>query len=97
MNTFGPLSFIKSFFYAIRIVTTYKSADLPSFFQSYAAAYETLHCSRPLTCVITGEVIDAIPPPNAVILDVRISYSCARHQFTDTVNRYSFVRCLNVK
>ena len=73
MNTFCRLSFTISFFDAIRIVTTHKSTDgFHSFFQSYAAAYETLHHSRPLTCAVTGEVFDAIPPPNAVILDVRI-------------------------
>ena len=44
------------------------------FFQSYPAAYKTLYRGRPITCATTGEVFDALPPPVAVILDVRISY-----------------------
>ena len=65
------------FFNAIRIVTTFKSTDnnilnLSTLsFQSYPAAYETLYHSRPFTCATTGKVFDALPPPVAVILDVR--------------------------
>jgi hypothetical protein len=62
-------------------VTTFKSNDnnlvnlFMPFFQSYPAAYETLYHGKPFTCATTGEVFDAVPPPVAVILDVRIPYS----------------------
>jgi len=68
------------------------------FFQSYPAAYETLYRGRPFTCATTGEVFDAIPPPVAVILDVRLLYSLVPgHRFIHILNRFSIVRCLNYK
>ena len=81
MNISGSLSIINSFFHAIRIVTAFKSTNDNAFsvffpfFQSYPAAYETLYHARPFTCATTGEVFDALPPPDAVILDVRTPYS----------------------
>ena len=68
-------------FFTIRIVTTYKStsSDLHHvpWIDSYPAAYETLYHGKPFTCATTGEVFDAVPPPVAVFLDVRIPY-CAK-------------------
>ena len=60
------------------------------FFQSYPVAYETLYRGRPFTCATTGEVFDAIPPPVAVILDVRLLYSLIPgHRFIEPLQHCS--------
>jgi hypothetical protein len=60
--------------------------------QTYPAAYETLYQGKPLTCATTGEVFDAVPPPIAVIIDVRISYS----QLVPRGSVYSYVEPLQL-
>jgi hypothetical protein len=66
-----------------------------AYIQSYPAAYETLRDGKPFTCVTTGEVFDAVPPPVAVILDVRnltLSWPGPRRHI---LNHYSFLHCIN--
>ena len=42
---------------------------------AYPAAYKTLYEAKPITCIVTGTIFDAVPAPCAAILDVS--------QFTD--------------
>jgi len=72
---------VHNYFFTTSVVTTFKTTNnnivdmFKASFQSYPAAYETLYHGKPFTCATTGEVFDAVPPPVAVIIDVRISYS----------------------
>ncbi|PPQ92738.1 hypothetical protein CVT25_015359 [Psilocybe cyanescens] len=59
----------------IRILASFQSTstDVFSLFkplgETYATAYQTLTEEKPITCVASGTVFDAVPAPRAVIID----------------------------
>lgn len=60
-----------------RIISTYKPdkedifVHIISMFQSYPIAYKSLLETKPITCGVTGQVLDAVAAPDAVFIDVR--------------------------
>ncbi|KAG6831438.1 hypothetical protein H0H92_010651 [Tricholoma furcatifolium] len=65
-----------SAFRRIRLVSIMKPTApdpktlLVSFAQSYRPAYEALALERPLTCLTTGSVLNPVPKPTAIIMDI---------------------------